>query len=115
MARTIYLVAGGNVEVPDGIVVAPSVLFANTTTSPSQIQGDIKIEYNGKSNSNGIALGSELEITIASLGNTVVNDSSQYLVLTGFFSKDNNNGANIEIGNFSIIIEGNNIINTGVF
>ncbi|MBG7612822.1 hypothetical protein IU405_11250 [Polaribacter sp. BAL334] len=94
-------------------LITTIILHGNAAFIPGQTGG--KIEYNGKSNSNGIALGSELEITIASLGNTVVNDSSQYLVLTGFFSKDNNNGANIEIGNFSIIIEGNNIINTGVF
>lgn len=45
LARTIYLVAGGNVEVADGIVVAPSLLFANTANSPSQMQGDVKVEY----------------------------------------------------------------------
>lgn len=93
-------------------LITTIILHGNAAFIPGQTGG--KIEYN-RINSNGIALGSELEITIASLGNTVVNDSSQYLVLSGFFSEDNNNGANIEIGNFSIIIEGNNIINTGVF
>ncbi len=93
-------------------LITTIILHGNTAFIPGQTGG--KIEYN-RVNSNGIALGSELEITIASLGSTVVNDSSQYLVLTGFFSEDNNNGANKEIGNFSIIIEGNNIINTGVF
>jgi type IX secretion system PorP/SprF family membrane protein len=45
LARTVYLIAGGNVEVADGIVVEPSILFANTANSPSQIQGDVKVEY----------------------------------------------------------------------
>lgn len=94
-------------------LITTIILHGNAAFIPGQTGG--KIEYNNKTNSNGIALGSELEITIAALGNSVVNDSSQYLVLSGFFSKDNNNGANLEIGNFSIIIEGNNIIDTGVF
>lgn len=94
-------------------LITTMILDGNTAFIPGRTGG--KIEYNDKKNSNGIGLGSELEITIASPGKTLVNDSSQYLVLTGFFSKDDNQGANTEIGNFSIIIEGNNIIDTGFF
>lgn len=45
LARTIYLMGGANVEVADGIMVEPSLLFATTSNATYQIQGDVKVEY----------------------------------------------------------------------
>lgn len=97
-------------------LITTIILHGNAAFIPGQTGG--KIEYygtNDKYYSNGIGLGSELEITIASLGETVATNSNQKLVLSGFFSKDDNNDKKIVIGEFSITIEGNNIIDTRVF
>jgi type IX secretion system PorP/SprF family membrane protein len=45
LARTIYLIGGGTFEVADAIVVEPSAILANTANSPTQIQADVKVEY----------------------------------------------------------------------
>jgi hypothetical protein len=63
----------------------------------------------------GMGLGSELEITIANDGESVINGSSQLLNITGFFVQDANNLSTQAIGTFSIQIDGNNIIDTSLF
>lgn len=88
-------------------------LFGSTSFVQGNTGGQIKF-YN-ISEAYGFAIVSELEITIAQEGNTVVSDSAQYLVLTANYTFDNNNGAGVKVGEINIIIDGNNIIDTSIF
>lgn len=88
-------------------------LFGSTSFVQGNTGGQIKfVEVD---TAYGFQIGSELEVTIASEGNTIINESAQYLVLSGNFTQDNNSNANVKVGDFYIRIDGNNIVDTTIF
>ena len=88
-------------------------LFGSTSFVQGNTGGQIK--FNEVKEAYGFEIGSELEINIASEGNTIIGNSSQYLVLSGNFTFDNNANAGLKVGDFNIRIDGNNIVDTSVF
>jgi|KNS10NT17metaT_FD_contig_31_180608_length_2024_multi_12_in_0_out_0_2 hypothetical protein len=102
------IIAGDRFRLITSIILHGSASFIPGTTGG-------QILYNNTLSPYGFGFGSELEINIASTGNTILNDSAQYIILSGTFVFDNNNGSGIEIGTFEIYIDGNNIIDTSIF
>lgn len=94
-------------------LITTLVLFGNTTFIPGNTGG--QITYLDPIGSYGFGFGSELEITIANEGATLLNNSSQILTLSGTFVYDNNNLSGLEVGKFNVVIDGNNIVDTSVF
>lgn len=88
-------------------------LFGTTSFVQGNTGGQIK--FAEIDNAYGFEIGSELEITIANEGSSIINSSSQFLVLSGNFTFDNNKNAGVKVGDFNIRIDGNNIIDTSVF
>jgi hypothetical protein len=89
------------------------ILFGNNSFVPGTTGGEI--EFNNNIGTFGFDFGTELEINIASSGQTYDGVNTQILVLNGECVFDNNKYSELKIGEFNIVIEGNKIIDTAIF
>lgn len=94
-------------------LITTAILSGSTSFIPGNTGG--QIFYDNSIGSYGFGFGSELEITIAKQGATIIDNSAQFLILSGTFVYDNNNKSSLEVGRFNVVIDGNNIVNTSIF
>ena len=94
-------------------LIATAIFFDSVTFIPGSTGGQAK--FFNIPTAYGFSIGSELEITIASTGNTLGPNGSQQLILSGNFPLDQNNGAGTIVGVFNITIEGDNLVDLTVF
>lgn len=94
-------------------LITTLILFGSSSYIPGNTGGQIALD--SSIGTYGFGFGTELEINIADEGSTIFNNNSQFLVLSGTFVYDNNRYSSLEVGNFNIRIDGNNIIDTTIF